>query len=37
MIKVLFPICTSNWYVNNYASRQEKGINRINESTIIKL
>ena len=22
--EVLFPICTSNWRVNNYVSRQEK-------------
>ena len=35
MIKVIFPICTLNWRVNNYASRQEKGINRRNETTII--
>ena len=24
MIKVLFPICTLIWRVNNYVSRQEK-------------
>ena len=35
MIKVLFSICTLNWPVNNYVSRQGKGINRRNESTII--
>ena len=35
MNKVFFPICTLNWRVNNYASRQGKGINRRNESTII--
>ena len=35
MIKVLFPtlsICTLTWRVNNYVSRQGKGINRRNES-----
>ena len=35
MIKVLFPVCTSIWRVNNYVSRQGKGINGRNESTII--
>ena len=35
MIKVLFPICTLLWRVNNYVSRQGKGITRRNESTII--
>ena len=35
MIKVLFPICTSTWRVNNYVSRQAKGTNRRNESTNI--
>ena len=34
MIKVLFPICTLTWRVNNYVSRQEEDINRRNESTI---
>ena len=34
MIKVLFPIRTLNWRVNNYVSCQGKGINRRNESTI---
>ena len=34
MIQVLFPICTLNWRVNNYVSRQEKVINRRNESTV---
>ena len=34
IIKVLFPICTLNWRVNIYVSRQEKGINRRNESTM---
>ena len=29
---VLFPICTLNWHVNNYVSRQQKGTNRWNES-----
>ena len=32
MIKVLSPICTLNWHVNNYVSRQGKGINKRNES-----
>ena len=35
MIKVLFPICTLIWRVNNYVSAK-KGINRGNESTRIK-
>ena len=35
MIKLLFPICTLTWPVNNYVSRQGKGINRRKESTII--
>ena len=35
MIKVLFPICTLSWRVNNYVSRQGKGINRRNKSTLI--
>ena len=35
MIKVLFPICTLNCRVNNYVSRQRKGINRRNERTFI--
>ena len=34
-IKVLLPICTLIWSVNKYVSRQGKGINRRNESTII--
>ena len=33
MIKVLIRICILNWRVNNYVSRQGKGINRRNEST----
>ena len=38
MIIVLFPFCTLNWRVNNYVSRQRKGINRRNERTnIIRL
>ena len=37
MIEVLFPICTLNWRVNNYVTRQGKGIKRRNESTIIVL
>ena len=28
MIKVLFPICTLNWRVKNFVSRQGKGKNR---------
>ena len=35
MIKVLFPICTLIWRVNNYVSSQGKRINRRNESTIM--
>ena len=35
MITVLFSICTLIWRVNNYVSRQGKGINRRNESTRI--
>ena len=35
MSKVLFPICTLNWRVNNYVSCQRKCINRRNESTVI--
>ena len=35
MIKVLFPICTLNWRVDNYVSSQGKGINRKNEGTLI--
>ena len=35
MIKILFLICTLTWRVNNYFSRQGKGINNRNESTII--
>ena len=34
-IGVLFLIFTFNWRVNNYVSRQGKGINRRNESIII--
>ena len=34
MIKVLFPICTSTWRVNNYVSRQGECINRRNKGTI---
>ena len=33
----LFPICTLTWRVNNYVSRQEKNINRRNESTTSEL
>ena len=35
--KVLLPICTSTWRLNSYVSRQGKGINRRNESTIIMM
>ena len=31
--KVLFPNCTLTWRVNNYVSRQGKGMNRRKEST----
>ena len=37
MIKVFFPICTLTLLVNNFVSRQGKGINRRNESTNIIL
>ena len=37
IIFVLLAICTMKWRVNNYASRQGKGINRRNESIIIKI
>ena len=33
MIKVLSLLLTFTWRVNNYVSRQGKGINRRNEST----
>ena len=35
MIEVFFPNWTLNWRVNDYVSRQGKGINRRNESTNI--
>ena len=35
MIKVLLPFFTLTWRVNNYVSRQGKGINKRNVSTII--
>ena len=35
MIEVLFPIYTMNWRVNTYVSRQGKGLNKRNESTVI--
>ena len=35
MIKLIFPICTSTWRVNNYVFRQGKGINRRNESRFL--
>ena len=31
LIKILFPICTLTWSVNNYVSRQAKGIDRKNQ------
>ena len=34
MIKVLFPICTLIWRVNDYVLPPRKGINRRNESTV---
>ena len=34
IIKVLFPICTLIWRVNNDVCRQGKGINRRNETNI---
>ena len=34
--EVPFPICTVSWRVNNYVSRQEKGIQRKNHSTKFK-
>ena len=37
MIKVLLPVCTLTWPVNNYVSRQGKGTNRRNESTNISI
>ena len=37
MIKVLFSICTLTGRVNNYVSRQGKGIKRRNESTIVNM
>ena len=35
MSKVFFPIGTLNWRVNNYVSRQGKGINRRNKNTTV--
>ena len=35
MVKVLFPVCTLTWRVNNYVSRQGKVMNWRNESTIV--
>ena len=37
MIEIVFPIGTSTRRVNNYVSRQGKGINRTSESTNIIL
>ena len=35
MVKVLLPICTLNWRVDIYDSRQGNGLYSRNESTII--
>ena len=35
MIKVLLPICTLIWRVNNYVFHQVKRMNRRNESTVL--
>ena len=35
MIKVLFLVCTLNWRVINYVSRQGKSIKKRNESAFI--
>ena len=35
MNKVLFPICTLIWRVNNYVSRPGEGINKRNESNFM--
>ena len=35
VIKVPFPICTLTWGVNNYVSRQGRGIHRRNQNTNI--
>ena len=37
IFKVLFPVCTLNWRVDSFVSRQEKGINRRNKSTNINI
>ena len=37
MLKALFSICTLNWRVVGYVSRQRKGVNTRNESTNIKV
>ena len=34
LIKLLFPLCTLNWRVNNFVSSQGKSTNRKNESTV---
>ena len=36
MIKVLFPLCTLTYRVNNCVSHQGRGINRRNESSIVR-
>ena len=35
MIKALFPICTLTWRVNISVSRQAKGMNKRDESSIL--
>ena len=35
MIKVLFPICTLTWRINNYVSCQGKSINWRKEGTMV--
>ena len=35
VIKVLFPLCTLTWRVNNYVSRQGRGKDGTNKSTVI--
>ena len=35
MVKMLYPVCTLTWRVNNCVSRQGKGIKRTNESSTV--
>ena len=35
VIKVILPLSTLNWRVNNYVSRQGKGVNKGNESVLV--